>query len=49
MITGIGHVAINCYKFEETLDFYTRVMKFDQMFELHNDAGRTVDRLSACQ
>ena len=39
MITGIGHTAYDCYKFEETLDFYTRVMGFPQMFELRSDAG----------
>jgi lactoylglutathione lyase len=39
MITGIGHTAFDCYHFEQTLDFYTRVLGFPQMFELHNDAG----------
>ncbi len=39
MITGIGHAAYDCYKFDETLDFYTRVLGFPQMFELRNDKG----------
>jgi lactoylglutathione lyase len=39
MITGIGHTAYDCYKFEATLDFYTRVLGFPQMFELLNDKG----------
>lgn len=40
MISSIGHAAYDCYKFDETLDFYTRVLGFDQMFELHNDEGQ---------
>ena len=40
MITAIGHAAFDCYQFEQTLDFYTRVLGFDQMFELHNDEGK---------
>jgi lactoylglutathione lyase len=40
MITNIGHLAFDCYKFDETLDFYTRVLGFPQMFELHNDEGK---------
>ncbi len=39
MITGIGHTAYDCYKFDQTLDFYTRVLGFPQMFELLNDKG----------
>ncbi len=39
MITGIGHTAYDCYKFEETLDFYTRILGFPKMFELLNDKG----------
>ena len=39
MIKAIGHVAFDAYKFEETLDFYTRVLGFPQMFELLNDKG----------
>ncbi len=37
MITGIGHAAFNCYRFDETLDFYTRVFNFPEMFRLAND------------
>ena len=40
MITAIGHAAYDCYNFEATLDFYTRVLGFDEMFRLHNDAGQ---------
>ena len=40
MISSIGHTAYDCYRFEETLDFYTRVLGFPQMFELHNDEGQ---------
>ena len=40
MISSIGHAAYDCYNFDETLDFYTRVLGFDQMFELNNDAGK---------
>lgn len=39
MIKSIGHVAFDAYNFEETLDFYTRVMEFPEMFRLKNDAG----------
>lgn len=39
MITRIGHTAFDCYKFEETLDFYTRILGFEEMFRLHNDEG----------
>ena len=39
MITGIGHAAFNCYQFEKTLDFYTRVLNFPEMFRLTNDQG----------
>ncbi len=39
MITAIGHVAFDAYKFEETLDFYVRVLDFPEMFRLQNDAG----------
>ncbi len=40
MISSIGHTAYNCYKFDQTLDFYTRVLGFPQMFEMHNDEGK---------
>ena len=40
MISSIGHAAYDCYKFDETLDFYTRVLGFDKMFELQNDEGK---------
>lgn len=40
MITAIGHAAYDCYNFEQTLDFYTRVLGFDEMFRLHNDEGK---------
>jgi lactoylglutathione lyase len=39
MITRIGHTAYDCYKFEETLDFYTRILEFEEMFRLYNDEG----------
>jgi lactoylglutathione lyase len=39
MIKAIGHVAFDAYKFDETLNFYTHVMGFPQMFELLNDKG----------
>jgi lactoylglutathione lyase len=38
MISTIGHAAFDCYKFEETLDFYTRVLGFEEMFRLYNDS-----------
>ena len=40
MISSIGHTAYDCYKFDETLDFYTRVLGFDKMFEMNNDEGK---------
>lgn len=40
MISSIGHAAYDCYKFDETLDFYTRVLGFDKMFEMNNDEGK---------
>ena len=40
MISSIGHAAYDCYKFDETLDFYTRILGFPPMFELHNDEGK---------
>ena len=40
MITSIGHTAYDCYHFDQTLDFYTRVLGFPEMFRLHNDEGR---------
>lgn len=40
MITSIGHAAYDCYNFEQTLDFYTRVLGFPEMFRLHNDEGQ---------
>lgn len=39
MITGIGHTAYDCYDFENTLDFYTRILGFKEMFRLFKDAG----------
>ena len=39
MIKSIGHAAFDCYDFEKTLDFYTRILGFEPMFNLHNDAG----------
>lgn len=39
MITGIGHAAFNCYQFEKTLDFYTSVLNFPEMFRLTSDKG----------
>ncbi len=39
MIKTIGHAAFDCYQFEKTLDFYTRVLGFEEMFNLYNDAG----------
>jgi lactoylglutathione lyase len=39
MISTIDHVAFDCYKFDETLDFYTRVLGFEEMFRLYNDSG----------
>ncbi len=39
MIKSIGHVAFDAYQFEATLDFYTRVMGFPEMFRLKNDEG----------
>lgn len=39
MIKSIGHAAFNCYQYEKTLDFYTRVLGFEPMFEMHNEAG----------
>lgn len=40
MIKSIGHVAFDAYKFPETLDFYTRVLGFEEMFRLHNEEGK---------
>ena len=40
MISSIGHAAYDCYKFDETLDFYTRILGFAQMFEMNNDEGK---------
>ena len=37
MITRIGHTAFDCYHFEETLDFYNRILGFEEMFRLYND------------
>ncbi len=39
MIKTIGHVAFDAYQFEATLDFYTRVLEFPEMFRLRNDEG----------
>jgi lactoylglutathione lyase len=39
MIKSIGHAAFNCYQFEKTLDFYTRILGFEEMFNLYDDAG----------
>lgn len=39
MIKTIGHAAFDCYQFEKTLDFYTRVLGFEEMFNLYNDEG----------
>ncbi len=39
MIKSIGHAAFNCYQYERTLDFYTRVLGFEPMFELKNETG----------
>ena len=40
MISSIGHAAFDCYNFDETLDFYTRVLGFDKMFDLHDEQGK---------
>jgi lactoylglutathione lyase len=40
MIKSIGHVAFDAYRFDDTLDFYTRVMGFPEMFRLKNDEGQ---------
>ena len=40
VIQSIGHVAFDAYRFEETLDFYTRVCQFPEMFRLNNDEGQ---------
>ena len=40
MIKTIGHVALDCYNYDQTLDFYTRVLGFEKMFDLHGDAGQ---------
>lgn len=37
MIKSIGHAAFDCYEFEKTLDFYTRVLGFEPMFNLHHE------------
>jgi lactoylglutathione lyase len=39
MISTIGHAAFDCYNFEATLDFYTRVLGFEEMFRLTDDDG----------
>ncbi len=39
MIKSIGHAAFDCYHFEQTLEFYTRILGFEEMFRMHNDAG----------
>jgi len=40
MIKAIGHVAFDAYSFPETLDFYTRVCEFPEMFRLNDDEGQ---------
>ncbi|RYG65795.1 VOC family protein [bacterium] len=37
MISAIGHAAFDCYNFESTLDFYNRILGFEEMFRLHNE------------
>ncbi|PQV64408.1 lactoylglutathione lyase [Abditibacterium utsteinense] len=39
MIKSIGHAAFDCYDYEKTLDFYTRILGFEPMFDLPNDDG----------
>ncbi len=38
MIKTIGHAAFDCYQFDRTLDFYTRILGFEEMFRLYTDA-----------
>jgi catechol 2,3-dioxygenase-like lactoylglutathione lyase family enzyme len=33
MIKSIGHAAFDCYDYPQTLDFYTRVLGFEEMFQ----------------
>ncbi len=39
MIKTLSHAAFDCYDFDTTLDFYTRVLGFEEMFRMHNEAG----------
>lgn len=45
MIKTIGHAAFDCYQFEQTLDFYTRVLGFEEMFRLYTDDDADKDEL----
>ena len=40
MIKSIGHVAFDAYKWEETFDFYNRVLGFEEMFRLHDEEDK---------
>lgn len=36
---GIGHIALLCNHYEETLNFYTNHLKLPKMFDLHREDG----------
>ena len=38
-IIGIGHMALRCNHFQETLNFYTNVLGGRKAFDLYDDAG----------
>ena len=40
LFTAIGHVAIRCTDIDRSLEFYTKVLGFPEMFRLNQDDGR---------
>ncbi len=36
MVTGIGHLAVTVKDMEKSLDFYTRVLGFERVFDIDN-------------
>jgi len=38
-VTGLGHLALNVSDMKRSADFYTKVLGFQQLFELKDDKG----------
>ncbi|TVY07451.1 VOC family protein [Paenibacillus cremeus] len=39
MITGITHYGVKVKDMERSVDFYTRILGFEEAFRIHNDDG----------